>query len=257
MPPQRQKVRPLILITPSSQAAGAEFEDPSLSLSLRYGEAIFQAGGLPWVFPRTTDADAVRGAIGRCDGVLLSGGDDITPQLHRPEVSPELQKLCGASETPRDAFELLVLQHVFTQPRPLLAICRGHQLINVALGGTLHLDLATEHPSDVPHNACDRKDSAVHPVVLDPKSMLAKVTGRKSLRVNSTHHQGIDQLAPELRPVAVAPDGLIEAAELTDDARGFLPWFLSVQFHPERLAPKHAEQRRLLAAFVEACAKRR
>jgi len=257
MPPRRQLARPLILITPSSQAAGAEFEDPSLSLSLRYGEAIFQAGGLPWVLPPTADPDIVHAAVGRCDGVLLSGGDDITPQLHRPEVSPELKSLCGASDASRDAFEILVLQNVFTQPRPLLAICRGHQLINVALGGTLHLDLPTEHPSDVPHNACDRKDTAVHPVALDPKSMLAKITGKKSLRVNSTHHQGIDSLAPELRPVAVAPDGLIEATELTEDARGFLPWFLSVQFHPERLAPKQAVQRRLLAAFVEACSKRR
>lgn len=257
MPPSRQKFRPLILITPSTQPAGAEFDDPSISLSLRYSEAVFRAGGLPWVFPPTTDPDLVHAAVGRCDGVVLSGGDDITPGLHRPEISPELQSLCGATDKSRDAFELLVLQNVFTQPRPLLAICRGHQLVNVALGGTLHVDLASEHPSEVPHNACDRKDVAVHPVVLDPKSMLAKITGRKSLRVNSTHHQGIDQLAPELRPVAVAPDGLIEATELTEDSRGFLPWFLSVQFHPERLAPKQVEQRRVLLAFIEACSKRR
>ncbi len=249
--------RPLILITPSTQAQGAEFDDHSISLSLRYSEAVIQAGGIPWVLPPTANAEVVRDTIGRADGVLLSGGDDISPEVHRPGAPEAVRRLSGTPDVPRDVFELLVLQQLFAQPRPLLAVCRGHQLINVALGGTLHLDLATERPSEVPHNACDRKDEAVHPVAVDPRSILAKITRRRSLQVNSTHHQGIDQLAPELRPVAVSPDGLVEATELAEGAEGFLPWFVSVQFHPERLAHRHAEQRRLLKAFVEACTARK
>jgi len=257
MPRAKQSRRPLILVTPSSQAAGAEFDDPSISLSLRYSNAVFQAGGMPWILPATSDAQIVAEAIDRCDGVLLSGGDDISHQIHRADAAPELRAKCGAPDVPRDVFELLVLQTLFAEPRPLLAVCRGHQLMNVALGGTLHLDVATEAPSEVPHNACDRKDQLVHPVALDPKSLLARISGKKSLRVNSTHHQGIDQLAPELRPVAVAPDGLVEATEFAEGAEGFLPWFISVQYHPERLAPRHAVHRKLIEAFIKASAKPR
>ncbi len=166
--------RPLILITPSTQAQGAEFEDRSISLSLRYTDAVMQAGGMPWILPPTADPELVRDAIGRSDGVLLSGGDDISPAVHRPDAPEAVQRLSGTPDIPRDVFELLVLQQLFSQPRPLLAVCRGHQLINVALGGTLYLDLATERPSDVPHNACDRKDEGVHPVALDPRSILGK-----------------------------------------------------------------------------------
>lgn len=249
--------RPLILITPSTQAQGAEFDDRSISLSLRYTDAVIQAGGIPWILPPTADPELVRDAIGRSDGVLLSGGDDISPEVHRPDAPEAVRRLSGTPDIPRDVFELLVLQQLFSQPRPLLAVCRGHQLINVALGGTLYLDLATERPSEVRHNACDRKDESVHPVALDPRSILAKASRRRSLQVNSTHHQGIDRLAPELRPVAVAPDGLVEATELAEGAEGFLPWFVSVQFHPERLAGKQPEQRRLLKAFVEACTRRK
>lgn len=254
---KRSPRRPLILITPSSQAAGAEFEDPSISLSLRYCHAVYQAGGMPWILPATSDAKIVAEAVDRCDGVLLSGGDDISHQIHRPDAAPEVLARCAAPDVPRDVFELSVLQTLFAEPRPLLAVCRGHQLMNVALGGTLHLDLATEAPSDVTHNACDLKDQPVHPVALDPKSLLARISGRKSLRVNSTHHQGIDQLAPELRPVAIAPDGLVEATEFAEGAEGFLPWFISVQYHPERMSSKHAVHRRLIEAFIQASAKPR
>ena len=257
MPRAKPSRRPLILVTPSSQAAGAEFDDPSISLSLRYSNAVYQAGGMPWILPATSDAKIVAEAIDRCDGVLLSGGDDISHQIHRADASPELRAKCGAPDVPRDVFELLVLQTLFAEPRPLLAVCRGHQLMNVVLGGTLHLDLATETGSEVPHNASDRKDQLVHPLALDPKSLLARISGKKSLRVNSTHHQGIDQLAPELRPVAVAPDGLVEATEFAEGAEGFLPWFISVQYHPERLAPKHAVHRALIEAFMKASAKPR
>lgn len=257
MPRKRTKDRPLIFITPSTQPAGAEFDDPSLSLSFRYTNAIYRAGGIPLVLPPCLDEDQVATAVAAADGVLLSGGDDICAQMHRPDAPKDLTDRCSPPDPSRDAFELSVLKSVFTNRKPLLAICRGHQLINVALGGTLYLDLATERPSEVAHNACDRKDTTVHPVAIDPKSLLARITGRRSLAVNSTHHQGLDQLAPELRPVAIAPDGLVEATELSEGAEDLLPWFLSTQFHPERLSPRQAVHARIFTAFIEACSRSR
>lgn len=256
MPSTPSRKRPVVLVTPSSQAAGAEFDDPSTSLSFRYSDALIEAGAVPLILPPTVDRRTVAAALQACDGIVFSGGDDLGCSLHRPDASPELMARCAPPDLARDVLELELIHAVLANPRPVLAICRGHQIFNVALGGTLVLDLPTERPSDIPHNACDRKDETVHPVALDPKSLLAKITRSRSLAVNSTHHQAIDQLAEDLRPVAVAPDGIVEATELADHARGLLPWFISVQFHPERLAPSRPEQRRLLKAFVDACRKR-
>jgi len=243
--------RPLILVAASPAPAGIEFGDPSLSLSCRYTDALLKAGALPWVFPPTQDPDAVREALSRCDGVLLTGGDDIGAGVHRPDASREMVARCIGVDPARDLSELLLLRELFAQPKPLLAICRGLQILNVALGGDLFIDLPTERPGPVAHNQLDRKDQPVHPVALDPASLLAQAVGRRFLNVNSTHHQAVNRLAPALRPVAAAPDGLVEAAELNGD--GILPWCIAVQFHPERLAPKHPSHRRILTAFVNAC----
>jgi putative glutamine amidotransferase len=247
------KRRPVILVSPSFAPAGIEFDDPSISLSHRYSDTLIEAGGLPWILPFTLDAELIRQAVAEADGVLLTGGDDLHPAIHRPDASKELAARCIGVDPDRDIQETILLNEVFKNPKPLLAVCRGHQLVNVGLGGTLFIDLPTENPSDTPHNRCDLKDKTVHPVAIDPGSILAKITRRRSIRVNSTHHQAIDQLAPELRPVAVAPDGIIEATELGEDFVHLLPWFLSIQFHSERLAARHPEHRRIYQAFVHAC----
>ncbi len=245
--------RPVILVTPSFAPAGIEFDDPSVSLSHRYSDTLIAAGALPWILPLTMDAKLIRQAISEADGVLLTGGDDILPEIHRPDASPALAARCIGVDPARDIQELSVIAELFKNPKPLLAVCRGHQLINVGLGGTLHIDLPTEHPSEVQHNRCDLKDQTVHPVAVDPGSLLARITRRASLAVNSTHHQAIDQLAPELRPVAIAPDGIIEATELIGTDAPVFPWFLSIQFHSERLADRHPEHLRIYQAFVRAC----
>lgn len=246
--------RPVILVTPSYAPAGIEFDDPSISLSNRYSDTLIAAGALPWILPRTLDTNLIRQALAQADGVLLTGGDDIHPGVHRPDASPDLAARCIGTDPARDIQELSVLAELLKNPKPLLAVCRGHQIVNVGLGGTLVLDLPTEHPSEVPHNRCDLKDQTVHPVAIDPGSLLATITRRSSIDVNSTHHQAIDQLAPELRPVAIAPDGIIEATELVGDSLQKFPWFLSIQFHSERLADRHPEHLRIYEAFVRACA---
>jgi putative glutamine amidotransferase len=243
--------RPLILVAASPHANGAEFDDPSTSLSLRYTHALLEAGGLPWIFPPTPDTAALREAMARCDGVLLTGGDDIAARLHRPDADAGLAARCVGVDAGRDLFETALLGEWAARPVPMLAICRGLQVLNVALGGTLFVDLPTERPGEVRHNQTDLTDVPVHPVVVERGSLLARATGRRSLQVNSTHHQAVRDLAPGLRAVAVAPDGLVEAAEWADaDER---PWLVATQFHPERLAPRQPAFRRLFQAFIKAC----
>ncbi len=244
-------MRPLILVSPSTAPAGVEMGDPSISVSSRYLGSVLTAGGLPLSLPLTTDRATLAEAVAQCHGVLLTGGDDIDPRLYWPEVPATLLETCDLAETGRDEMELALLAEVFAQRRPLLAICRGHQMVNLFLGGTLYVDLPTQAPGAVAHNRMDVRNDVAHHVTLSPDSSFAAITGTTDLGVNSTHHQAIQRLAAPLRAVAVAEDGLIEATEFKPEERGRLPWFQSVQFHPERLAgPEHT---RLFRAFVEAC----
>lgn len=167
------KPRPLILITPSTARKGSEFADPSCSLSDRYPRAIMATGGIPWILPCLPDEGVVVEAVRRCDGVLLTGGDDIQPRLYARKLPPRLKRTVSPPEPARDLLELLVIREVFRQRKPLLAICRGEQMLNVALGGTLILDIPSQVPGEIGHNRTDRKDRVVHKVALtDRKSVV-------------------------------------------------------------------------------------
>jgi putative glutamine amidotransferase len=249
------KRRPLILITPSTARKGAEFADASVSLSNCYADAVIAAGGLPQIFPATTARWVVTEAVQRCDGVLMTGGDDINPKLYAKNLAPKLAKTVGPLEPDRDIWEKDLIDDVFEQHKPLFGICRGHQMLNVALGGTLVVDIATQVPGALNHRRMDRKAEPVHDVEIAPDSVLARVTGRRTLGVNSTHHQAIGTVAKPLRVVAKSSDGVIEAVELKEPER--LPFLLSVQFHPERLIDSDGLFLQLFTSFVAACQKRR
>jgi putative glutamine amidotransferase len=248
---------PLILITGSIEQRGVEFADTSISLSDRYPRAIAAAGGLPWVLPCLPDERFVAEAVRRSHGVMLTGGDDIQPRLYGARTSPRLRKTVSRPQPARDVFELLLLQEVFRRRKPLLAICRGHQLLNVALGGTLYVDLLQQRPEGLNHNRPDHKDQPVHKVALTPGSLMHKIAGQRTLAVNSTHHQAVARLAPMLRPTAVSLDGLVEALELVEAEAEALPFLLSVQFHPERMWERYLEFRELFGRFTRACKTRR
>ena len=247
-------MRPLILVTPSTQVTGAEMLDHSISVGSRYLDAIIDSGGLALALPLTTDRGLIREFLARADGVLLTGGDDVAPAIHRPDVSAELLARCDCAEPARDVMELTLVDELFKNPKPLLAICRGHQLVNVALGGTLYIDLPTERPGPITHSQMDRRFEIVHPVSVVPGSAMHALYQQLSLGVNTTHHQAINQLAEPLVATLLASDGVVEGTELHPEHTKLLPWYRSVQFHPERLHEKHPVHQRLFTAFVTAAA---
>jgi putative glutamine amidotransferase len=247
--------RPVILVTPSTERKGAEFADASISLSNRYTDAIIAGGGLPQVFPATTSRAVIADAVERCDGVLMTGGDDIDPALYDKNLPDSLAKTVGPLEPERDTWETAMISEILKRKKPLFGICRGHQMLNVALGGTLVVDIPTQLPKALNHRRMDKKMEAVHEVEIDDNSMLRKITGEKTIGVNSTHHQAIGELAKPLRAVATSPDGIIEAVELKEPKDS--AFLLAVQFHPERLIDTNKVFLQLFTSFVEACARQR
>jgi putative glutamine amidotransferase len=244
---------PLILISPSTTKRGVEFEDNSVNLSNKYCLAVAAAGGLPWIAPAIPAKPLVAESVARCDGVLLTGGDDVQPKLYAPKLDAKLKKTVSEPEPDRDLFELMLVDEAFRQRKPLFAICRGHQLVNVAFGGTLVVDIGLQIPGALDHRRLDRKNDIVHDAQLTDGSLIANIARDKKLGVNSSHHQAIGELAEPFAATARSRDGVIEAMELKPGAAS-LPFFLAVQFHPERLYARHAEHLRLFQTFVRACA---
>jgi len=250
---------PVIAVSSDLEARGVEFQDLSLSLSLNYSHALLAAGGLPMVLPATTSPDTIAALVRRADGVLLTGGNDVHPGLSAPRAPARLRAL--ATPTPdgggRDLQDFLLIQEVFRQRKPLLAICRGQQVLNVALGGTLLLDIPSQCPGALRHRCPERKSQIVHDVQLTPGTLLHRIMGAQVVGVNSTHHQAVDRVAGLLRVVARSQDGIVEGLELAAAHRDWLPFLVSVQFHPERLADRYPPHRALFEAFVRACAANR
>ena len=250
---------PLILVTPSIERRGVEFHDLSASLSVKYDFAVTQAGGIPVSAPTTTDRALLAEVVHRVDGVLLTGGDDINPGLYAKSLPRTVRKT--VETTPdgggRDLRELVLLDEIFRQCKPLLAICRGHQLLNIALGGGLIADIRRQVPGALNHQRLDRAGELVHEASLTAGSLLARITGKRILGVNSSHHQAVLEPAGPLTAVARTRDGIVEAMEWKPDAARRMPFLLSVQFHPERLTERHAEHRAIFSRFVGVCTQKR
>lgn len=248
---------PIVLISPGTSDHGTEFADFSINLSMAYPKAVTAAGGLPWILPCDPDPRAVHQTVRRADGILLTGGQDVAPKQYTKSLPAGVRKTIIPAHPARDALEFLLVKEAFRQRKPLLCICRGHQLLNVALGGTLTADINLQIPQALNHSQTDRKDQLVHLVSCTAGSLMARIAGRKQLGVNSSHHQAVARIASDLRATAISQDGIVEGMELARHAQGLLPWLLSVQFHPERLFRKHAEHLKLFQSFVRACSRMR
>jgi putative glutamine amidotransferase len=250
---------PLILVSPSIERRGVEFHDFSVSLSVKYDFAVTQSGGIPVTVPTTTDRALLAEVVRRVDGVLLTGGDDINPDLYANNLPRAVRKTVGMTPDGggRDLRELVLLDEVFRQRKPLLAICRGHQLLNIALGGRLIADIRRQVPGALNHQRMDRAGELVHEASLTAGSLLARITGKRILGVNSSHHQAVLEPAEPLAAVARTRDGIVEAMEWKPAVARRMPFLLSVQFHPERLTERHAEHRAIFSRFVVACIRKR
>jgi putative glutamine amidotransferase len=248
--------RPLILVSPSMESKGAEFGDLSLSLSAPYQQALADYGALPLILSATASRELIADSVSRADGILLTGGEDVEPHLYGDGLPPRLRRTVHVTPDGgvRDLRELILIDEVFRQRKPLLAICRGHQLLNVALGGALIADIRQQVPRALKHSQMSRQSEVVHEARLTRDSLLATITGKQKLGVNSTHHQAIGRVAAPFRAVAVSSDGIVEGLELKPSAAGLLPFLLSVQFHPERLVDRYAEHRAIFRGFTRACA---
>src|SRR5581483_393151 len=243
---------PMILVSPDIESEGKEHQDRSISLSARYAEALSDAGALPMALAPSIDRKFIAQCVARCDGVMLTGGDDVDPRLYNGRLPAPVSRTVNVTPDSgeRDLREVLLIDEAFRQRKPLLAICRGHQILNVALGGTLVADIPQQRRKSLAHGRNQERNEVVHDVRLTPGSLVAKITGGLKLGVNSTHHQGVARIASGLRVTAVSDDGMVEALELKPGGSHWLPFLLSVQFHPERLFDRYPAHRAIFQAFA-------
>ena len=231
--------RPLIAVTATSEIIRNILR---ARLNAAYGDALATAGLLPLVAPPMRDPALAGELLDRVDGLVLSGGEDVDPGLYGARRHPATEPPHAA----RDAWELALIEAARERATPVLAICRGMQILNVALGGTLVQDLQTERPGPIPHVQSAARSQRVHAAAITDGSRLAAALGATVVTVNSSHHQAVDRIASTLRVAARSEDGIIEGIESVGDW-----WVVGAQWHPEELVDTPEPwDRNLFSAFA-------
>lgn len=208
-----------------------------------YMKAVEQAGGIPIMLPLTDDGHDIKDIIQRCQGFLLTGGHDISPELYGEKKSSK----CGECILSRDRMEQLLLIEALKEDKAILGICRGIQMLNVVLGGTLYQDIPTQMKTELQHHQTPPYHQPVHQVILEKDTPLSTLLEKEDLQVNSYHHQGIKNLSSHLHVMAKAKDGLIEAVYAP---RYRFVW--AVQWHPEFLFENDVDSQKIWREFVKA-----
>ncbi len=229
-------LRPLVAVPARFSASASALRYRAEVAARALVQGVFRAGGEPAILhPDAPDAqpdvEAVGARLARFDAVLLPGGGDLSPRWYGGGGHASLYDV----DEQQDAFDLAVAQWALQSGTPLLAVCRGLQVVNVALGGTLLADMPSHHRH------------VVSDLVLEPGTGVATAVGTTDLRISCYHHQALDRLGTGLRATAWAPDGVVEAVERDASAPG---WFLGVQWHPEDTADEDSAQQRLFDALV-------
>ncbi|BCG59431.1 gamma-glutamyl-gamma-aminobutyrate hydrolase family protein [Paenibacillus sp. URB8-2] len=211
-----------------------------------YMKGIEDAGGIPIMLPLTSDIEIITKIANRFDGFLFTGGHDVNPKIYGENV----EDICGEMCNERDDMETTLFKHVVDLDKPAFGICRGIQLFNALLGGTLYQDIPTQLRSEVEHNQAPPFTKPVHNVYIEKGNPLYHIIQTESLKVNSYHHQGIKKLSEQLLSIAEAEDGLIEAVIMPQKK-----FILAVQWHPEFNYKLDDYNFRLFKEFVTSCEK--
>ena len=233
--------KPLIGLTPAH-----DMESGDVKARPTYMRALKAAGAIPVVMPLDASEEDLKQLSQDLDGFLFTGGPDVHPFL----FGEETQAHCGNVSPARDQMEISMLPMIMELQKPILGICRGIQVLNIALGGNIWQDIPSQVTRDFPlaHSQPFSYDMPCHTVALTDGSLLARISEGSSIEVNSMHHQAVKDLAPGLIASAYSTDYLIEALEMPD-----YPFFIGVQWHPEYLWEKNKEAFRLFQTFVKAC----
>lgn len=245
-PTSESKKRPLIGLTTYrkiSQDSGSLL----YGLMRSYVEAVAAAGGIPLLIPLGLDNDDLSSILQRLDGLVLPGGGDIDPEAYRGVPHEKLRDI----DNDRDRVEINLAREAVQSRKPFLAICRGHQILNVALGGTMWEDLAAQMPDSMRHDyySDGARTDRPHTVQVRQGTLLARILDSGEVPVNSLHHQGLRDLAPDLVASAISPDGLVEGVEIEGH-----PFAVGVQWHPENLVQIDPAMHNLFASLVEVSA---
>ena len=216
-------------------------EKESLWMLPNYLDAIISESALPIVFPLTTDEKDIKQLASMCDGILFTGGHDVSPSVY----GEQKRDVCGEPCAARDTMEGILLDICIQAQMPALGICRGIQFFNAYLGGTLYQDLPTDFPSTVEHHMSAPYDKYIHTVSLIKDTPLYDLLRVDTLPVNSYHHQAIANLSPKLKPMAIAEDGIVEAVYLPEH-----PFLWAVQWHPEFLYGCDEPSRKIFREFL-------
>ncbi len=238
--------RPLIGITAFETKYPRPPHSPLYATGQRYVRAIEDAGGLPVILSPALGHETLRAIFERLDGLLLSGGGDVDPALYGEEAHPTIWGL----DMNRDRAELAMARWATEAKKPLLCICRGIQVFNVALGGSLVQDIPSMVPEALTHMFDETdtpREQTTHVVHVETDSLLSRLIQSDEAQVNSWHHQSLKRIANDLKVVAKAPDGIVEAVELSGHR-----FALGVQWHPEWLYDRQPEMKRLFTGLIEA-----
>lgn len=233
-------MKPIIAVTPSVDLDG------NTSILRAYITSIEDAGATPVLLPYTKNIGTLISFIDLCDGICLTGGIDIDPKRYFEEK----MSWCNDTQDNRDVFDLSVFALAIQKNKPIIGICRGAQLINVALEGTLYQDIKAQTNTSILHTQTEPKFEHSHEVKIVENTPLFELLGKDRIRINSFHHQAIKTLGEGLRVMALADDGIIEAIYLPN-----YPYLRAYQWHPERIYQKDENQKRLFEDFILACKK--
>lgn len=235
-------MRPLIGVTMNGNL---EEKAPKCTLGYDYIKAVEMAGGIPILIPVIKGAPHIENYVSMLDGLLLTGGADIEPDFFGEETLPEIEEI----EIHRDRMELQLFEAARKKQIPIFGICRGAQVINVAMGGTLYQDIYSQISGVKQHSGQDvAREDEMHSVEIPEHTALKRILGDTRIGVNSFHHQSVKDLGRGLIVNAVSEDGIIEGVESVED--GFI---IGVQWHPENMVEKHPVMKELFTSFITEC----